>query len=619
VKLPSIRDEIVCIDVETTGLSWVDPSIKIFGVALSVRDEDYYWDTRRKPRILEWLAEEVPRCKLVVNHNIKFDMHFLDKEGVHIDPTRAHCTQIRAGLIDEHLMSYSLDSLLKKYLKMSKYNRLYQELAELFGGQATRNVQMPNLPRAPVDLVARYAKDDSRGALELWRWQEKEIERQKLGRVWDLERRLFPVVYQMECAGVRVDLDAAQVAADRLTKQVERDLRSLRDLAGFEVNPNPSNSIKELFKPEKGDDGIWRAADGTPLEETDAGNPSLGADALRRMSHPAAPLILRCRKMIKARDTFILGHVMEHSKNGRVHPTINQTKGGGQKDLAGTGTGRLSYVAPALQQIPARDKEVAAIVRPLFLPEKGHGWSYGDLDQHEYRVFSHYVNNPDIIQAYQRDPDLDFHGRVAELTGLPRSPTESGGPNAKQLNLGMVFCMGAGHMAELCGLDWEWDEFQASDGSMVRFQRAGPEGMELVEKYHQSVPGIRDMAVKAKRVALSRGYVVSLRGRHIRFPMKGLARKASGLLYQSSAADLNKENMILAHDYLASESPESRLLLNIHDEYSVSIPDDIDAVALLKGLRQVIEDKPDLRVPIRIDFGAPAANWWEATNTETVT
>lgn len=615
---PDIRDQIICIDVETNGLNWLDPRNQVFGVALSFANQDFYWDIRKTPRAVDWLKSEVPKVNLVVNHNIKFDMHFLDKIGIHIDPRRAHCTQVRAALIDEHLPSYSLDNLLKKYLGISKYNAIYDELAGLFGGKPTRNAQMPNLHRAPASLVAKYAKDDSRGALRLWQWQEEEIQRQKLGRVWDLERRLFPVVYQMECQGVRVDLDAAEVAADQLTHTIERDLRTLRDLAGFEVNPNPSGSIKQLFKPQKGKDGVWRAIDGTELEETDGGNPSLCADALRRMKHPAAPMILKCRKLAKARDTFINGHIIEHSFKGRVHPTINQTKGGDKSDMAGTGTGRLSYTGPALQQIPARDKEIASVVRPLFLPEPGHGWSYGDLDQHEYRVFAHYVNNPEIIAAYRKDPDLDFHQKVADLTGLPRSPTASGGPNAKQLNLGMVFMMGSGHMADLCGLDWEWDEFETREGEVIKFQRAGPEALELVEKYHAAVPGIREMATKAKRIALSRGYVVSLRGRHIRFPMRGTARKASGLLYQAGAADLNKENMILAHEYLQSECPDARLLLNVHDEYSVSLPPG-DEQRILRGLRGAIEDKPEMRVPIRIDFGLPAPNWWEATKTQKAT
>ena len=84
------------------------------------------------------------------------------------------------------------------------------------------------------------------------------------------------------------------------------------------------------------------------------------------------------------------------------------------------------------------------MVRPIFLPDRGQRWSYGDLDQHEFRLFAHYANPKDIIEAYATNPDLDMHQIVADLTGMPRSATRAGEANAKQINLGMVFNMGAG-------------------------------------------------------------------------------------------------------------------------------------------------------------------------------
>lgn len=617
---PVISGATVCIDTETNGLDWTDPDIGVFGISLSILGGgDFYWDIRQTPAVVPWLADKANEAGKVVNHNIKFDMHMLRKLGIHIDPIKAECTQVRAALIDEHLRSYSLDSLLGKYLGKSKYNDIYEQLAKLFGGKPTRSQQMPNLHRAPASMVSRYAIDDSRGALELWEWQEQEIARQGLDRVWDLERRLFKVVYKAEMRGIAVDIEAAERAAEQISVKVDKMRAELNNIAGFEVNPNPSGSIKQLFKPKQLPDGSWVAIDGTPLPSTDSGAASLGRAALEAMTHPAADLILRTRKLIKARDTFIKGHIIGHARNGRVYPNINQTKGDSDAGgTMGTGTGRLSYTNPALQQIPARDVETASIIRPLFLPNPGQRWSYGDLDQHEYRIFAHYVNNPDIIKAYQENPDLDFHQRVADLTGLPRSAPKAGGPNAKQLNLGMVFCMGAGHMAEMCNLPWEWDTFVAR-GETIRFQKAGPEGEALVEEYHQNIPGIREMAAKAKRVAMSRGYIRTLRGRHIRFPNKGSARKASGLAYQGGAGDLNKENMILIDEYIESECPQNSLLLNIHDEYSVSLEQDGKEVRHLKEMQRLIQDKPDMRVPIRIDFGMPSENWWEATNADKAT
>jgi DNA polymerase I-like protein with 3'-5' exonuclease and polymerase domains len=72
--------------------------------------------------------------------------------------------------------------------------------------------------------------------------------------------------------------------------------------------------------------------------------------------------------------------------------------------------------------------------------------------------------------------------------------------------------------------------------------------------------------------------------------------------------------MCIISEYLQSEAPESRLLLNIHDEYSMSMARGKKSIKHLQELRRLIEDKPMLRVPIRIDFSQPSANWWDATS-----
>lgn len=613
MELPNIRGAEISVDVETTGLKWYQD--EIFGVSLSVRDEDYYWDIRKHPKVLDWLTNELPKAKKIVNHNIKFDKHMLENENIILDPKNIYCTMMQGALIDEHLHDYSLDGMAKKYLGEGKLTEIYGELAALFGGKATKLVQMPNLHRAPESVVAPYAKMDTRRALELYRWQEKELEKQNLHEVLALERRVFPHVYSMERKGICVDVDKAEQQLIMVDAKVKIFRKELDKMAGFAVNPNPSGSIHKLFAPKKNPSGDWVSSCGVVLVSTDAGNASLDADALKRLKNPAARILLTCRKLMKMRDTFISGHILGNAHNGRVHPNINQTKAEhGKGGVMGTTTGRLSYNEPALQQIPARDKDMAAIARPIFQPDPGQSWSYGDLDQHEFRIFAHYVNNPGIVQDYRDNPNLDFHQRVADLTGLPRNAPEAGGANAKTVNLGMVMTMGAGHLADLVGLPWTWDEFKDEKGKTIRYQKAGEEAQEMVEDYHRAVPGVRTLGKKIKAVAKSRHYLTTLKGRRIRFPGGFAARKGPGMLYQGSSGDLNKENICRIGEYLESECPENRLLLNIHDEYSISIVDDGRAEGHLKECRRLIEDRPEIRIPIRIDFSKPSSNWWEATN-----
>jgi len=437
--------------------------------------------------------------------------------------------------------------------------------------------------------------------LELWDWQEREIADQDLHKVCKLERDLFPVLLDMEYNGIRVDTFKAEQAQSRLTKEIDKQQKELDSIAGFHVNPNPSKSIFDLFKP-KEDNGKWYAVDGTELSTTPAGKPSIDANALRNMQHPAAAIILNIRKMTKARDTFIGGHILSNSIEGVIYPNINQTKG---DDGFGTGTGRLSYSSPALQQIPSRDVQTAQIVRPIFLPDKGQEWAYYDLDQHEFRVMAHYVNNERILKAYSDDANTDFHQIVADLTGLPRSPRYAGDANAKQINLGLCFGMGQGKLAKEMGLPFTVDHFP--DGR--EFLKPGLDAMRVFDTYHKAIPGVRDMLKRASDVAKSRGFVRTLMGRHIRFPGGNYVHKAGGLIFQGTSADLNKLNMINIHNALKGTG--ARLLLNVHDEYNLSTPDR----GVLDEVKRVIQDHPEIRVPIRTDYGV-GTNWWSAAHED---
>lgn len=613
MKFPDLsRYDEVSLDFETTGLNWWQG--RIFGAAVSAADFDLYFDIRKQPAALDWLRDMIPRVKKLVNHNVKFDWHFGREAGIHFPEGRTECTMIMAALLDEHRLTYDLDSVARDCIGERKDSNVYAELADIFGGKPTRQAQMPNLPRAPVELVARYAKQDSRVALNLWRWQVRQIEAQDLSRVHRLEMDLLPVVVRMEHGGVRVDVDRAEEAVRAIGERSRTTQRDLDSLAGFAVNPSPSGSIKKLFEPKQvtteSGDKVWVANDGTALNTTDAGAPSLDADALRRMKHPAAPMILSLRKMLKARDTFLKGHVLGNHHDGVIHANINQTKSEGD---VGTGTGRLSINAPALQQIPKRDKDVASVVRAVFVPDDGGEWVCNDWAQMDFRVFAHYVKDAAILDMYARDPDTDFHSLTAEMTGLPRSPRFAGDPNAKQINLGLVFGMGRGKLAEEMGLPYTVEP----NGRGGTYLKPGPEAEEVFLKYHSAIPGVQDLLRDASTVAKSRGFVKTITGRRIRFPKGMFVHKAGGLIFQGTAADCLKVKLVELDRMLYGEFKGSgaRLLLNVHDEFDTSVPP--DRADIRGAINRMVtafgpEDQIRLRVPVRTDQGR-GVNWWEAS------
>lgn len=596
----------IAYDTETTGLDTMRD--RVFGISVSLPDgRDFYWDTRQTPHVIPWINGEMSTYKgRIICHNAPYDFMISRTSGIYLNIRQLDDTVVRMALINEHLMSYDLDTVSKYALSRQKYD-IVPELAAMFGGRATKNVQMPNLQFAPVELAGKYAKIDSRNTLDLWYWQQEQIEKQGIERIVNFERELMPYFIRSQIKGIRVDVPLAVKTAEELDDRIDILQDRLNDLAGFPCNPNPSKDIHNLFKPNWTGSG-WVAVDGTPLQMTEAGNPSIDADALRVMKHPCAGVILDIRKLTRVRDVFIRGHVLGCELNGRVYPSINQTKG----EAGGTGTGRISMQRPAMQQISKRDKELAALVRSLFLPEEGERWVSRDWSQSDFRWMSHYTKVPSIIMKYYDDPYTDYHQATADMTGIPRNATYAGAPNSKQINLGLVFGMGEGKLASEMGLPFYLEEMDFGD-EVKTVMRAGAEASSVFQKYHAAIPGIRAFLKDAERTAKKRGYVMSLEGRHLRFPGGKFSYKAGGLIFQAATADMLKRKYLEISQYLESEGAGS-IILSVHDEINKSIPygdrgDKIDAECA------AIMNRVKARVPF-VTVAGSGKNWWDAICNE---
>lgn len=602
----------IAYDTETTGLNPMDGAV-IFGFSISCPDgKDFYWDVRKNPQSIQWLCRAIKSYEGdIICHNLSFDYRMtLVSFGLDLGLSRCFDTGILACLINEHENSYSLDNLAAKYTNCPKQGaELYEKMAEIFGGRASKNVQMPRISQAPVEIVAPYAKADTRATFELYQWQKSQIADQGLQKILDFERKVTPLIISTELDGIRVDIPAAETAVCVINDKVKLAQKELNDEVGFACNPQPSKDMVKVFKPIwKG--GCWWACDGTMLKETASGAAQLDASALRSMKHPAAAMILKLRSLIKTRDTFLSGHILESSVNGRIYPNINQAKG----DTGGTSTGRLSYYAPALQQIPDRDKEVAKVVKSIFLPDEGHVWLDADKASFEVRIFAHLVGTADICQAYVDNPETDFHQFVADLTGLVRNATYNGQPNAKQLNLSMIFNQGKGTTADTMGMPWTWETFTPKDSDKeITYKKPGPEALAIIEKYHAALPGVAKLAEGAKATAERRGYLFTKYGRHLRFPKGHKSYKASGILIQATSADENKKSWIRICEAL--QNTGAKLKLNTHDSYSMSIPIG-EEEKLARKVKAAVERDRGLRVPLILEVQHPGKNWWESKSSD---
>lgn len=592
--------QIIAIDTETTGLG---PFDRAFGVSWVLTGQGgKYIDLRTDDPTEFFNTIERTSCPIVF-HNASFDYRMLNNAGIRLDIDRIDDTVIRATQINEHEYNYQLDALAEKHLGRKKATEIWEEMAQMFGGLATRNVQIKRIADAPKEVVAKYAIPDAELAHDLWQWQEEEIERQGIRDICDFERSVMPTIIRNEMRGIRVDVEAAQRAVEDLSKEIKVRETQLFAIAGRPFNINSPTDMAKLFKPKQREDGSWYTAEGHRVPSTPGGKASFSADALRHIDSPLSNSILQIRSMVKTRDTFLLGHVLGNEINGRVYPSIHQTKG----EEGGTGTGRFSYTNPAMQQIPSRNQTVASIVKPVFLPDEGQVWVDADMHSFEVRVFAHLVNNQKILDHYAENPEADFHQMTADLTGLPRDATYSGQANAKQLNLSMIFNSGNGAIAEKMGMPFTYDSFTKGDKTFT-YRKAGPEAMAVIEAYHRALPGVKELALRARRKAETFGYVQTQFGRRLRFPRGEKTYKASGLAIQATAADINKMNWLLIEQALGSEG---RLILNTHDSYGLSLPEDWKPH--WERVKQTVESGfPWFRVPIILELSGAGPNWWEA-------
>ena len=604
----------VAVDVETTGLHWWKD--RVFGVSLSWwdertdRPESFYGDIR-EGNIYKWMRDHLPRLQKVVNHNIKFDLHMLRESKIVIPLNRISCTMIREAIIDENKYEYGLDALSWKYLKRGKKD-IWPELAKMFGGKPTKEEQAPNLVRAPREMVAEYANMDTANALEIHGHQDTIIREEELENIDALEQRLLGVVVRMEHGGVRVDVDKAEQSANFLDRDVRRQQKELDRLVGRPVNVNSAPQVKVILGVHQDENGNWWTKDKVRLEPTESGKSgSLKTEKLYQCTMPEARYIAEIRASIKARDTFLRKYILEMSHKEYIHANINQTR---TEEGDGTYTGRFSITDPALQQIHKRNKKMAAIVRACFIPDEGAEWGCYDWAQKDFRIFGHYVNDPKINQIYADNPAADFHKVTSDITGLPRDRDEkTGGANAKQMNLGLIFGMSAGRMAKEMFLPYTLNE--------KGFYVAGPEAEELFSKYHRNIPGAERLKKSVGSVARSRGYIRTQLGRRLRFPDGNGAYKAAGILFQGQAAESMKVKMCELQDLVDARNAESpgtaRFKLVVHDEFDLSLGlnrnREVDQE--IKNLLQRFdgEETPlKYRIPVLSDFGL-GPDWWEAS------
>jgi len=576
-------------DLKSKGSGAIQGHGEIVGFAVAVDGWSGYYPIAHEGGgnmdrriVLEWFKKVCATDAVKIFHNAMYDVCWIRAYGI---PVKGHIidTMVMASLIDENRLWYTLNSISFDYLGEVKDEKALKEAAESWGIDPKKE-----LYKLPAMYVGNYAEKDAELTLELFKVLSREITKQNLTNIFDLETQLFPCLIDMKFKGVRVDIERAHKLKQQLNKQEEELLLTVKKETGIDVQIWAARSIAKVF------DKLSLTYATT--EKT--GSPSFTKNFLSTHSNPVVKSIAKAREINKAHTTFI-DTILKHQYRGRIHADINPIR----SDQGGTVTGRFSYSNPNLQQIPARNKDLGPMIRFLFIPEENHKWGCFDYSQQEPRLVVHYAATTEpirfdtsvssIVNKF-KDDTVDFHQTVADMANISRT-------QAKTINLGLFYGMGKAKLQAELGLNTK------------------EEAEELFNTYHTNVPFVRDLMNYTSKTAQTSGSIGTLLGRRCRFnkwepnqfgmhkPMdfeeadrtygknrirRAFTYKALNKLIQGSAADMTKKAMVDL--YREGVIPH----IQIHDELDISVESD-DAA---KKIIDIMENAVSLEVPNKVDY-----------------
>ncbi len=436
------------------------------------------------------------------------------------------------------------------------------------GGDAQRSFDLegpggPDLEAAARRAVAAarlveplHAQLEARGSLPLYQ---------------EIELPLVPILARMEAAGVAVDRAFLETLGDDLRRRLGALESAIHEAAGGVFNINSTLQLREVLYDRLG----------LPvLKKTPKGVPSTDASVLAKLDHPLVADLLAYRELEKLRSTYVDALVPLIDPDGRVRGRFNQMA---------AATGRLSQEEPNLQNIPVRSEEGRAI-RRAFVAAEGERFLVADYSQIELRILAHLSGDAGLVDAFAHD--LDIHAATAaRVAGVPLDQvTPEQRRRAKMVNFGLLYGMEAFGLAQRLDITRDEAQFQM-DAYFAQF----PEVQAFMR-------GIVDQA----RLD---GYTTTLLGRRRYLPelvsgnfrdRQAGERMALNAPIQGSAADIIKKAMIDLDRELRRSGSQAELLLQIHDELVLEVPEgELEAVTDLT--RRIMEGIVSLRVPLRVD------------------
>ena len=538
-----------------TAVPWQEGSLpQLRGrVGLAIRDDRFAVATDEGVTIGPWDEALVPRIRDadVIAHDFK-SLPRLTFEPV-------DDTMIAAYLIEPGRPEYAVDDLVREY--------------------GVEPVPEPEAEEETTALV-RAAEGARRLAPLL---NERLVERGSEHLYRQIELPLTAVLAAMEDAGVKVDEYRMGEITARLRDRVEELEAKAYELAGEEFMLGSTQQVARI---------LFEKLELTPGRKGKTGY-STDTRVLRsiRGDHELVAVLEEWRELTKLLNTYLepLPSLISEADR-RLHTTFNQTV---------ASTGRLSTTRPNLQAIPIRT-ELGREIRSAFVAEHGHRLISADYSQVELRILAHVSGEPKLREAFARDEDIHA-ATAAEVLGKERAELTKDERNvAKMVNFGIIYGISA---------------FGLSENLEIPREQA----QEYIDTYLARFPHVQDFIARTIEQAERDGYVTTLLGRRRPVPeIRASNRQTRGLgerlavnsVMQGTAADIIKVAMVNIHRRLRDEGRRARLVLQVHDELLLEVPDP-EVSSVKDVVRQEMVAAYPLDPPLAVDVGA-GDDWNEA-------
>ncbi|MDX2479679.1 MAG: DNA polymerase I [Desulfuromusa sp.] len=509
-----------------------------------------------------------------IGQNIKYDALVLRNAGIELAGIDID-TMVLSYVTHPQSKSHGLDALAAEHL-----NHQMIPYAEMTG----RGKKQICFSEVEVEKAVRYAAED---ADMTWRLAEKLLpqlpagDAEKLFR--EVEMPLVNVLIRMEWRGIRIDADFLGELSGQLGEKLVILEGVIHGLAGGPFNINSPKQLGEVLFEKLG----------LPKGKKTKTGWSTNVDVLSSLAdeHAITAKILDYRSVSKLKSTYTdaLPKLLNPA-TGRLHTSFNQ---------AVTATGRLSSSDPNLQNIPIRTAEGRRI-REAFIPEDGWVLLSADYSQVELRVMAHMADVPALKESFVAGEDI--HKRTASeiFNVFPEMVTDEMRRQAKTINFGVLYGMGAVSLAKDLGIG-----------------RA--EAQQFIDHYFERYPAILKYLEDKKAEARENQYVTTLLGRRCAIPeitstngaVRSYAeRNAINYPIQGSAADIIKVAMVNIDRRLCTEQLQTQMLLQVHDELVFEVPEE-ELEHVRELIRVEMETAVSLDVPLKVDIGT-GRNWAEA-------